>query len=140
LDSSDELKIPGDNPLEYCQKPTNDILAIEKVDLDPNPPRAGQTLTIKATGTFSEDVEEGAKVHLQVKYGLIRLINQEADLCEQIKSVGLECPLKKGQTNFTKDVEMPQPIPPGKYHVLADVYTKDKNNITCLEATVTFGD
>ncbi len=67
---------------------------------------------------------------LQVKYGLIRLINQEADLCEQIKSVGLECPLKKGQTNFTKDVEIPKEIPP--------VYSCNvENNRGCL---LTHGD
>jgi hypothetical protein len=29
-------------------------------------------------------------------------------------------------------------IPPGKYTVLADVYTKDNEKITCLTATVWF--
>jgi len=37
---SDDLSVPGDNPLVYCQTPTDDILAIEHVDLDPNPPGA----------------------------------------------------------------------------------------------------
>ncbi|KAJ9620439.1 Phosphatidylglycerol/phosphatidylinositol transfer protein [Taxawa tesnikishii (nom. ined.)] len=115
------VPVPGDNPLLYCAKPDKDILTIEKVDLTPNPPAAGQTLTIQAKGTFSEDVKEGAKVHLQVKYGLIRIINQEADLCDNIKNVDLECPLKRG-----------------KYTVLADVYTKDNDKITCLTATVVF--
>jgi len=99
---------------------------------------SGNTLTIKASGLFTEDVEAGAKVHLQVKYGLIRIINQEADLCENIKNVDLECPLKKGPMQLTKDVELPKEIPPGKYTVLADVYTKDDDKITCLTATVIF--
>ncbi|KAL2000666.1 hypothetical protein VTN02DRAFT_2779 [Thermoascus thermophilus] len=124
----------GDNPLEYCADPSQNILQISSVDLSPNPPAAGQTLTIKATGTFKETIEEGAKVLLQVKYGLIRLISQEADLCEQIENVDLHCPLEKGKMTLTKEVELPKEIPPGSYSVFADVYTKDNKKITCLKA------
>lgn len=116
---------------------------------------SGTTLSIKAKGNLKQDVEEGAKVHLQVKYGLITLINQETDLCEQIKNVDLECPLKKGDMSFTKDVDLPKEIPPvrcaqsmvnlyisnifqGRYTVLADVFTKDGDKITCLKAQVAF--
>jgi hypothetical protein len=74
--------------------------------------RSGKTLTIKASGTFSEVVEKGAYVNLQVKYGLIRLINTKADLCDQIKNVDLECPLKRGETELSKDVDLPKEIPP----------------------------
>lgn len=34
------LAIPGENPLEHCADPKDDILALKKVDLNPNPPRA----------------------------------------------------------------------------------------------------
>jgi len=131
-------KVPGDNPLTYCAKPEKDILEIEKVDLSPNPPKAGTTLTVTASGVFTEDVEEGAKVHLQVKYGLITIIRQTADLCDTVKNVDLECPLEKGKMTLSKDVELPKEIPPGKYTVFADVVTKDEKKITCLTATVTF--
>ena len=73
---------------------------------------SGATLTIEATGTFIEEVEEGAYVILQVKYGLIRLVNTKADVCEQVKNVDLECPIKKGKTVIRKDVELPNEIPP----------------------------
>lgn len=99
---------------------------------------SGQTLTIKATGTFHETVDVGAKVLLQVKYGLIRLINQEADLCDQITNVDLECPLEKGKMVITKEVDLPKEIPKGRYSVLADVYTAEKEKITCLTANVQF--
>lgn len=72
----------------------------------------GKTLSISAKGNLTEKVEEGAKVHLQVKYGLITLINQEADLCEQVGQVDLKCPLDKGELKLTKDVELPNEIPP----------------------------
>jgi len=135
---AEDLSVPGENPLLFCEEPADFILTIDNVDLDPNPPTAGTPLSITASGKLNQDIEEGAKVHLQVKYGLITLINQETDLCEQTKNVDLECPLKKGDLNLTKEVELPRAIPPGKYTVLADVYTKDGDKITCLTATVQF--
>ncbi|OJD22048.1 hypothetical protein ACJ73_06610 [Blastomyces percursus] len=150
--ADNELSVPGDNPLNFCFPPETDILTIESVDLSPNPPVPGQTLTITASGTFHKQVEQGSKVQIQVKYGLIRLINQEADLCDEIKKVDLECPLEKGNMSLMKQVDLPKEIPPvskifpshrscdipGRYTVLADVYTKEKERITCLQAEVTF--
>lgn len=72
---------------------------------------SGKELVIEASGTVFEDIEEGAYVVLQVKYGLIRLITTKADLCEQIKNVGMECPIKKGPLTLTKSVELPKEIP-----------------------------
>ena len=34
----DDLEVPGDNPLQFCQKDSNYSLTINKVDLNPNPP------------------------------------------------------------------------------------------------------
>lgn len=88
---------------------------------------------------LSKPVEAGAKIHLQVKYGLITIINSEADLCDNVHNVDLECPLgANNQTTLTKDVELPKEIPPGKYTVLADVFTESKERVTCLTATVEF--
>ncbi|KAF7595886.1 Phosphatidylglycerol/phosphatidylinositol transfer protein [Aspergillus hancockii] len=126
--------VEGDNPLEYCSDPASDILEIKSVDLDPNPPLPGKTLVIKASGTVHEKIEEGAYVLLEVKYGLITLIRQTASLCEQIVNVDLKCPLEKGDMTLTKQVDLPKQIPPGRYTVHADVYTKDDRRITCLEA------
>lgn len=134
----DDLSVPGDNPLFFCHDPEVDILTIEKVDLSPNPPVPGQKLLIKATGTFAKQVEKGAKVFLEVKYGLIRLIRQEADLCEQIQNVDMQCPLEKGKMTLTKEVDIPKEVPPGKYTVVANVYTEAEESITCLEASVSF--
>lgn len=49
---------------------------------------------------------------LQVKYGYIKLVNTQADLCEQIKNVDMECPVEKGEITITKDVEIPDQVPP----------------------------
>ncbi|KAL4897921.1 ML domain-containing protein [Aspergillus ambiguus] len=126
--------VEGDNPLEYCVDPATDILQIKSVDLTPNPPLPGQSLTIKASGTLRETIDEGAYVLVEVKYGLITLLKQKADLCEQIANVDLKCPLEKGDMTLTKRVDLPAHIPPGKYSVHADVFSKDDARITCLDA------
>ncbi|KAM5348338.1 hypothetical protein ACJ41O_008162 [Fusarium nematophilum] len=136
---NDDLKIPGDSPLELCPGDhAADLIQIDSVDLLPNPPQAGQELVIKAKGTVKQKIEEGAYVLLTVKYGLIRLISTKADLCEQIGNVDLECPVEAGDLEITKTVDLPAEIPPGKYTVLADVFTVEDVQITCLTAAVTF--
>ncbi|KAL4979958.1 Phosphatidylglycerol/phosphatidylinositol transfer protein [Aspergillus desertorum] len=126
--------VKGDNPLEYCSEPSGDLLEIQSVDLAPNPPKAGTTLAIRAAGNLHERIEAGAYVVLEVKYGLITLLRQTADLCEQLTNVDLQCPLEEGPMVLTKEVQLPQQIPPGHYTVHADVYTKDNKRITCLDA------
>jgi hypothetical protein len=73
---------------------------------------SGEKLSISAKGSLKDKVEKGFKMHLQVKYGLITLINQEADGCETIGKADLECPLDKGDMKLTKDVDLPREIPP----------------------------
>ncbi|KAL8659623.1 MAG: hypothetical protein Q9226_000328 [Calogaya cf. arnoldii] len=133
----DSLSVPGDNPLNFCADPTDYTLTIDHVDLDPNPPVKGKALQIKAKGNFTLKIEQGAYINLSVKYGLITLVKTQADLCEQMKEVDESCPLN-GAKDFTKDVTLPKEIPPGTYTVLADAYTEDGEQITCLEAVVHF--
>lgn len=63
-------------------------------------------------GNFTETVEDGAFVWLTVKLGYVRLIYRKEDLCVQMKNIGKECPLEKGETTITKDVDLPARIPP----------------------------
>lgn len=37
--AEDDLAVPGENPLQHCADPKDDILKITSVDLDPNPPK-----------------------------------------------------------------------------------------------------
>ena len=69
-------------------------------------------MTISAKGTLLERIEKGATVNLEVKWGLITLIKQTVDLCDELKNVDLECPLEKGEMTLTKEVDLPKQIPP----------------------------
>ncbi|KIW32364.1 uncharacterized protein PV07_03916 [Cladophialophora immunda] len=138
VDEEPKFKVPGKNPLNFCADPKDYILTVDYVDLSPNPPLPGQKLTITANGTFSKDIDPGATVFLQVKYGLITLIKQEADLCDNLPKIDITCPLKEGVMTLKKEVDIPKQVPPGKYTVLADVNTVDKEKISCMESTVFF--
>lgn len=36
----ESYSVPGENPLMHCDDPADDILDLQSVDLDPNPPKA----------------------------------------------------------------------------------------------------
>lgn len=134
----DERPVPGNSPIIQCEVNTPQILDLQRVVIDPNPPAKGQNLTFVATGYLSQDVVDGAYVDIDVKYGYIRLIHQTFDLCEEVTNVDLECPIKRGEQVISKLVEIPNEVPPGKYLVNARAYTKDDVLISCLSATVEF--
>jgi len=130
--------VPGENPLKFCSKPEDDLIKIEAVNLVPNPPQPGQTLSIAAAGTVKKPILEGSHIQLSVKYGYIKLINQDLDLCENVHEVGLECPIAPGDLILQKEVDLPKAIPPGKYTVQASVYNQDEDLVTCLTGEVFF--
>ncbi|KAG6052769.1 hypothetical protein E4U17_005429 [Claviceps sp. LM77 group G4] len=139
ISSNEDLKIPGQSPLEYCpDKKSEGYIKIYRIDLAPNPPAVGKDLVIKATGSVMRSIENGAYIDLTVKYGLIRLIATKADLCEQIGEVDLKCPLNPGDISIIKTVKLPNEIPPGTYTVTADVFSARHERITCLTTTVKF--
>lgn len=135
---SSDFSVPGKNPLVFCADPTEYILMITNVDLSPNPPVPGSQLNISASGTFTADVEPGATIFLQVKYGLITLIKQEADLCDRLGNVDVTCPLKEGNMTISKSVNIPEQVPKGKYSVIADVKTVDGEPVTCMTSEIVF--
>jgi hypothetical protein len=133
-----EKPVPGDSPVAVCDIDQPQLLDITLVELLPNPPTRGTNLTVYATGIVSKDIEEGAYVDVDVRYGYIKLISQTYDLCEQVGEVDLECPLSAGEYKLTKTVEIPGEVPPGKYTVYARAFTKDDEFISCITATVVF--
>ena len=39
INDDEDFPVPGKNPLKFCAKPDDNILNIDHVDLDPNPPK-----------------------------------------------------------------------------------------------------
>ena len=90
----------------------------------------GQKLRISGNGTFSKSIEPGATVFLQVKYGLITLIKQEADLCDNLPKIDITCPVDKGLFTLDKEVDIPKQIVSSE----AKGSHRDKL-LTCIPAT-----
>lgn len=138
MSKTDEGKIPGNSPIELCALDEPHILDINSVVLEPNPPVPGQNLTITASGVLKEDVIDGAYVDVVVSYGFITLVRQTYDLCEVLPEVDMECPVSKGFISVTREVEIPDGIPPGEYSIHAEAYTVGDDLLTCLNADVEF--
>ncbi|CUM62657.1 uncharacterized protein PRCAT00000211001 [Priceomyces carsonii] len=130
--------VPGNSPIVQCESDIAQLLDLQSVVILPNPPVRGENLTFIAEGYVSKDIEDGAYVEVDVRYGYIKLIHQTFDLCEEITKVDLSCPINKGNQIIKKEVEIPKEVPSGKYIVNARAYTKDDEFITCLSATVEF--
>lgn len=130
--------IPGHSPILLCDLDQPKLVEIIRIDLDPNPPVKGQNVTIHAEGIVKQPILEGAYVDVDVRYGYIRLLKQTFDLCEQSKTVGIECPVEKGKLVLDTSVEIPGEVPPGKYVVFARAYTVDDEPITCLTGSIVF--
>ncbi|RKP25667.1 MD-2-related lipid-recognition domain-containing protein, partial [Syncephalis pseudoplumigaleata] len=132
-----DVAVASTKTLEICSDSSH-ILQIQDVTLNPDPPQKGKTLNIKASGTFSEAVVAGSYAEVEVKYGIIRLIKKQFDLCKEITQANLTCPIGPGELTLERNIDLPKEIPPGTYIVKAEVYTKDRRPITCLKAKVSF--
>lgn len=73
---------------------------------------SGKNLSISAIGTVSQKIEKGATATVSVKYGLIKILTQEVDLCEQAEGIDLKCPIEAGDLDLSKMVALPKEIPP----------------------------
>jgi ML domain len=109
----EDSKVPGKNPVEICSlSPAEDLVTIKYINITPNPPLAGQNLTIDAVALLKTKVTEGSYAQFEVKYGFVKLLSGTADLCEKATEVELECPVGPGEVHIQKTVQLPSAIPP----------------------------
>ncbi|AGO12541.1 AaceriAER201Cp [[Ashbya] aceris (nom. inval.)] len=132
--------IPGGSPLARCDVEEDHLLDVQEIEITPNPPQRGKNLTVEARGDLFGPVEDGAYVIVEVRLGYIKLLSETFDLCKELdeNDLGLQCPLAEGEYELAKTVEIPQQVPPGRYHVVARAYTVDDELITCLTGDVYF--
>ena len=60
-------------------------------------------------------INTGAKVKITVYYGMIRILDQDFDICENLDQVDMKCPIEKGEITVTKGVDIPKQIPPVRF-------------------------
>lgn len=76
------------------------VLDIKEVKISPDIVQPGSELTIEASGTVMETVEEGAAATVVVKLGVVQLLRKTFDICNELDKhkddVELQCPIEKG--------------------------------------------
>ncbi|KAL1917658.1 uncharacterized protein VTP21DRAFT_4051 [Calcarisporiella thermophila] len=117
---------------------SGDIFKFESASITPNPPREGEEVTLKTKGTLSEQVEVGATIEVEIKYGPIVVKRLKNDFCEELKKANKTCPLAKGPQELIVSTQLPNDIPSGTYTLTGKIATKDKRPIACLTGTAEF--
>jgi len=123
-----------------CGSPT-DAVQIKSLRVDPDPPKPGEKLTIYATGTVKETIDEGAYADVVVKLGLIKLLTRRFDVCEELSKANatLQCPIKPGDYDIVQSVDLPREIPKAKFIVQARAFTQPpESSMACADIAIDF--
>ncbi|EGG10955.1 uncharacterized protein MELLADRAFT_123976 [Melampsora larici-populina 98AG31] len=118
-----------------------DAITIDSFEVSPDPPQPGKKLTITASGTANERIEEGAYADVVVKLGsFIKILHKQFDICEELRNANatLQCPLEPGQHHIIHTVELPREIPRAKFTVEARAYTQYDDDMACANVVIDF--
>ncbi|PVU94131.1 hypothetical protein BB559_003090 [Furculomyces boomerangus] len=116
----------------------DDLMDIHWVNLDPEQPARSINLTVTAEAYIKERIEH-ASANVIVKYGWIRLVNRDYDLCQLLEeNSNLRCPLDPGTHNLSVVAQIPGLIPPGWFTIEAVAKRNDDVQIGKVIAVVSF--
>ncbi|KAL9932726.1 hypothetical protein V8E36_008425 [Tilletia maclaganii] len=116
------------------------LVDVHSIEVSPDPPQRGKNMTIKASGTVKQRIEEGAYAMVDVKIGLIRLLHRQVDICEEARAndADVKCPVDPKDYDISQTVQLPSQIPPAKFGVHVESFTVDDAPLVCLDLTVDF--
>lgn len=123
-----------------CGEP-GDLLTLKDLKITPDPPVRGEPLTIAFEGDLREPIEGSESVNIQVKYGVIKIVDMTTNLCEQLSKVEdvPQCPFSPGLWRFNHTEVLPSDIPAGRYTLTIEAYSKKfKKGIFCISGTFRF--
>ncbi|KAK7007794.1 ML domain-containing protein [Favolaschia claudopus] len=122
-----------------CGEPT-DLIQLKSLQVTPDPPQPGKSLTITVEGEARETIEDGAYVDVTVKVGRIKILQREFDICEEAlkANASVTCPVEKGEYTVTQTVELPREIPPAPFTVEVRGYTVEDDPLVCLDIVADF--
>jgi len=119
---------------------TGDAVQLKSISISPDPPKIGAELTVTVDVEVMETIEEGATVDVLVKVGRIKLLQKTFDLCEEARNANatVSCPVEPGPYTIVQSVELPKEVPKLKYVINVRGYTKDEDDMACVDLTVQF--
>jgi C1A family cysteine protease len=113
-----------------CSK-ASDHLSGLNVQVTPNPPVAGQDVTVAITGSLDETVSSG-NVHITIDAFGIKVIDKSYDLCDLASKGGVHCPLNQGPVNIKVTEAIPKDVPHGTYQGKAVVSDQNSEEVACV--------
>ncbi|KAG1801542.1 ML domain-containing protein [Suillus plorans] len=119
---------------------STDVVQLESISVSPDPPKPGQDLTVTVVGTAQQRIEDGAYADVVVKLGLIKLLSKSFDVCDEARNANatIQCPVEEGSYTVVETVALPKEIPQAKFTVAVRGYTKDEDDMLCLDLQVNF--
>ncbi|KAJ7923333.1 ML domain-containing protein [Mycena leptocephala] len=133
-------RAPGDSwEYDNCGQPS-DAVQIKSITVSPDPPKIGAELTVTVDVEVMETIEEGATADVLVKVGRIKLLQKTFDICEEAlnANASISCPVAPGPYQIVQTVELPKEVPKLKYVINVRGYTKEEDDMACLDLTVQF--
>ncbi|MEU0400506.1 ML domain-containing protein [Streptomyces sp. NPDC006197] len=126
-----------------------DALQIESVTVTPDPPERGAQAKLTVKGTAQTAIEDGAYFDVTVKLGLIKLLQKQVNLFEELRngsaSEGWSAtpdpaggPIKPGPVELTYVMQLSRDMPPAKYKVTCQAYTVDDDVLATLDFAFDF--
>ncbi|KAF7341160.1 ML domain-containing protein [Mycena venus] len=137
---TNNVRLPGDSwGWKDCGKP-GDAVHINSISVSPDPPKIGANLTVAVDFDAIERIEDGATADVLVKAGRIKLLERKFDLCEEARNANasVTCPVEPGSYSIVQTVALPKEVPKLKYIIDVKGYTKDEDDMVCVELTVQF--
>jgi hypothetical protein len=105
--------VRADLQWKNCGGP-DDLLQLRALEYSPSTPRKGQMLNVTVTGALGGVIDQGSKVFLFVKWGLVRIPVPPQDVCKELMNVPdtkIRCPLPPGDMSVKQSFFLPSQIP-----------------------------
>jgi hypothetical protein len=121
---------------------SDDLLKLKNWSISPDPPVSGRPLTLAFEGDLKRPIEGSEEVHIQVWYGVIKIVDTTKNLCEELGKVdGVpQCPFQPGHWTFNHTKVLSADIPSGQYTLTMEAYSrKFEAGIFCVSGTFRFG-
>ncbi|KAJ3507103.1 hypothetical protein NMY22_g17036 [Coprinellus aureogranulatus] len=144
--SDDQVALAVDGPVKTfdkwewtdCGEPEWPV-QIDSIEVSPDPPQPGKDLTVKVKAKTSERIEDGFYADVQVKLGLVKLLEKTFDVCEEARNANatIQCPVEEGSHVIEQTVALPKEIPRAKFVVNINGYTEEED-LLCLTLKVDF--
>jgi len=135
--------VMGVDPVTWkdCSKPDAHSV-LKSLDINPQPPVLGQTLTITGKGVLDEEVTSGDYT-LIMKYQGIQILTHTHSVCGDdtinlplglgtITVHGLNCPQAAGDIVLYQTADLPKNTPGGQYEIDFSAVDDKKEQLTCV--------